>query len=66
MVNRDARENGEFAYASAKAVGREMEKRKGKMGRTGGAASRCEIPVRDGAGAKRKTADWSVEFKQEV
>lgn len=53
LVNRDPRENGESAHAFA-------------MGGRGGWASRCEIPDKAGAGAARKTADWSVEFKQEV
>ena len=54
------------SLAFGKAVSRKMEKRKGKMGRRLAWASRCGIPDRAKAGAARKTADWSVEFKQEV
>ena len=66
LLARRACKNAESARASAKAVGRKTEKTKGTMGRRRGSASRCEIPDRAGAGAARKTAEWSVEFKLEV
>jgi hypothetical protein len=43
-----------------------MEKKKGKMGRRREWVSRSEILDKAGDGGKRKKADWSVEFKQEV
>ena len=65
-MNRDSWKSAESAHASSRAMGRKMEKRKGKMGRRRNVSSGCELRDKARAGAMRKTADWSVKFKQEV